>query len=531
MEIQDELTVRLNNFSTAPFLFIGSGISRRYLGLPDLNELLKRFSDEMGKSYEYYYSKSEGDLPKVASLIAIDYHKFWFESENHSGDRLKYPQFIKTIDSPLKIEIAKFLNIQFEEKYPTLSKNEEIQILKKSTFDGIITTNYDGLLEELFSDYIVFIGQEGLIFSNPQSIGEIYKIHGSCSDPNSLVLTSKDYEKFDKRNAYLAAKLLTLFVEHPIIFLGYSLEDSNIQKIFSAISSCLTNDNIGKLKDRLIFIIWDEKKEGDNISLSSYVTKENVNIPITVIKSNEFSSVYKALGDIERKLPIRLLRQLKEQFYDFILNNDPSQKCKVVVNIEDSQDLSNIEFVVGVGVISQIAELGLRGITRNDLFDDLIVEDRHFNPEQIVQKTLPFLIPGRNYVPIFKYLRNSCYLNSYGQLIAKDLNDAVIQKAIEVNSSYFKPHRSYEHYKDYIRKFSGINDLRKEYDDIHLLFFIPLLDIEKIDTDELHDFLVDIRDDFLPVDAPNQTYRTYYKILCCLYDWIKYGAGDDLKIL
>jgi len=532
VEIQDELTVILNNFSTAPFLFIGSGISRRYLGTPDWNKLLNLFSDEMGKSYDYYYSKSEGDLPKVASLIAHDYHDFWFNSKEHSEDRERYSKFLKNVDSPLKIEIAKFLDKQFEQKIELLNDNEEIKLLTDSKFDGIITTNYDVFLERLFSDYVVYIGQEELIFSNPQSVGEIYKIHGSSSDPNSIVLTMKDYEKFDKRNAYLAAKLLTIFVEHPIIFIGYSLEDPNIQKILNAISSCLTNDNIGRLKDRLIFVIWDEKREGDTLSPSNYVTKENVNIPITVIKTYDFSSIYKALGDIERKLPIRLLRQLKEQFYEFILSNNPSEKCKIALNFEDPQDFSDVEFVVGVGVISQMSELGLRGITRNDLFDDLIIEDRQFNPKQVVKSTLPFLISGRTYVPIFKYLRNGGFFTSDGKLSTKDLDKKIIDTAIEVNSSYFKPHSSYLHYKKSMRKYSGLKDLIEEhgYDNNHLLLIIPLLDIDKINPEELHDFLRKIRDEFLPASAPNQTYRTYYKILCCLYDWIKYGCGDNLEI-
>ena len=49
---------------------------------------------------------------------------------------------------------------------------------------------------------------------------------------------------FEKKNPYLAAKLLTIFTEHPIIFIGYSLTDENILKILNSIAQCLTSDNL-----------------------------------------------------------------------------------------------------------------------------------------------------------------------------------------------------------------------------------------------------------------------------------------------
>jgi hypothetical protein len=47
--------------------------------------------------------------------------------------------------------------------------------------DGIITTNWGLFIEQIFPDYKPYIGQKELLFSNPQQIAEIYKIHGCCS--------------------------------------------------------------------------------------------------------------------------------------------------------------------------------------------------------------------------------------------------------------------------------------------------------------------------------------------------------------
>jgi hypothetical protein len=143
---------------------------------------------------------------------------------------------------------------------PDAILREELDLLSKAVVDGIITTNWDTLLEDIFSDYEVFVGQDELIFSATQGIGEIYKIHGSCSRPNSLVLTDEDYTRFQERNPYLAAKLLTTFVEHPIIFLGYSLSDDNVRSVLRSIASCLTTTTIPELRNRLIFVQWEPGK-------------------------------------------------------------------------------------------------------------------------------------------------------------------------------------------------------------------------------------------------------------------------------
>ncbi|MGO9789150.1 MAG: SIR2 family NAD-dependent protein deacylase [Solirubrobacteraceae bacterium] len=101
--------------------------------------------------------------------------------------------------------------------------------------DGVITTNFDPLLEMLFPQFRVFVGQEELLFEDLMSVGEIYKIQGSHEEPDSLVLTKEDYERFGRENPVLAAKLMTVFVEHPVVFLGYSLSDPNVAAILQAI--------------------------------------------------------------------------------------------------------------------------------------------------------------------------------------------------------------------------------------------------------------------------------------------------------
>ncbi|WP_157134846.1 hypothetical protein [Bilophila sp. 4_1_30] len=77
-----------------PFLFIGSGFSRRHLGLDDFKGLLESTCLENMKPFEYYYSTASEDLPKVALTLALD-----FQNEVWSDKKLSY--FIEKIKNYL----------------------------------------------------------------------------------------------------------------------------------------------------------------------------------------------------------------------------------------------------------------------------------------------------------------------------------------------------------------------------------------------------------------------------------------------
>ena len=97
MKIEDVV----EKFNTTPFLFFGSGMTRRYYNLPDWKGLLEHFAreirdDEFAYSiYENRASKMDtpvGLLPKVAELIQTDYDEKWFRDasiRNLEADLLK----------------------------------------------------------------------------------------------------------------------------------------------------------------------------------------------------------------------------------------------------------------------------------------------------------------------------------------------------------------------------------------------------------------------------------------------------------
>ncbi|CRN00035.1 hypothetical protein [Pseudomonas sp. 34 E 7] len=401
MDIEAELSSVFSQRSSGPFLFLGSGFSRRYIGLEDWEGLLSRFC-LTGKPYAYYKSSANNDTPKSAQLIADDFHDLWWGHDEYAIKREHSAHLINDRTSPLRLEICDYLQHKHLNEIPQTIL-EEINALKECDVDGIITTNWDVFTESLFPDHTVYIGQKELLFSNTMNIGEIYKIHGCCSVPDSLILTETDYHDYNNRNAYLASKLITIFVEHPVVFIGYSISDTNIRDLLKSISLCIGKENIAKLRDNLIFIDRNEPIGGPIIE-TSYLQFDSIQIPVKVVKTKNYTPVYDAIAQFERKLPARVLRFCKERVYEIVKGQNPDKKI-AVVDYDKIQDENDIEIVFGLGVIGKVGETGYKGISIGDIFEDLISNNKNFDPKKLVETTLSLLPKQTKFVPVFKYLR------------------------------------------------------------------------------------------------------------------------------
>ncbi|MFH6999417.1 SIR2 family protein [Flavobacterium sp. FlaQc-57] len=509
----------ISKFSTSPFLFVGSGFSRRYLGLPTWELLLMEICKDLklSRPYNFYKSNADSKLPKVASIIGQDFNDIWWSNPEFEESRNRFSSLAETKFSPLKFEVAKMISSKIE-----LVQNDiidkELKLLKKINIDGVITTNWDQLLERTFPDFNKFIGQEELIFSELYSIGEIYKIHGCSSKPNSLIITEEDYLNYEERNAYLAAKLLTIFIENPIIFVGYSLDDKNIQSILKSIIKCLTKEKVEKLKDRLIFCQWSSEQIEPTIIDSTLLISDTV-IPIKLVVLHDFIDLFTVLANNKRKLPIKILRQMKGMVYDFVKSNTSKSKIYVTDNLEDIEKLHNAEFVYGVGLKDKFAEVGIKGIELKDILTDTI-NSREWDAVKISQLCLPYL--NGKYIPYFKHLRNAGFLNENSKIDedndTTEFSPGFIKKVNEVQIESFYPSANYIRKKDEINAiFQSFNELKETGNHLHVLVYTPLLFVDKINLEHLRQYL-DENCEFLN----NSSLGTHFRKLICLYDYLTY---------
>lgn len=94
--------------------------------------------------------------------------------------------------------------------------------------------NYNELRQIVWKifEFNPLIGND-ILLSNPY--GSVYKIHGCVSDSNNIIITREDYDNFNNKYELIRAQLLSIFIHNPIIFIGYSISDSNIKSLLKTI--------------------------------------------------------------------------------------------------------------------------------------------------------------------------------------------------------------------------------------------------------------------------------------------------------
>lgn len=333
-EVSDDIRKTLEDMGCQPILFIGSGLSIRYFNGPNWEELLELMANQCPKIDKHfaYYRQSYPDLIDIGTIFAESYKEWaWESGREEFPDELFHSS--KTPQVYLKYRISKY----FEKITPDSSDEiadptyvKEIELIQDVRPHALITTNYDTFLENIFENYTPIIGQK-ILRTNHASIGEIFKIHGCVTDPESLVLTRKDYDEFDRKKKYLSAKLLTYFAEHPLLFVGYGAGDPNIKKILADIAEILVAK--GNLIQNIYILQWKEKfpdeyrpKREEIISIGS-----QRNVRIKNIEASSFDWVFKAFGRLNtiKEVNPKTLRALFARTYELIRHDIPRKTIEV----------------------------------------------------------------------------------------------------------------------------------------------------------------------------------------------------------
>ncbi|PWW26661.1 SIR2-like protein [Chryseobacterium sp. AG844] len=174
-----------------------------------------------------------------------------------------------------------------------------LMLSKIPHFKTIITTNYDSLFEDT-NDNIEVIRR-----SKDYPIADLkkqllFKIHGDLTDTDNIILTDSDYDKYfstNQENTLFWNAIKDRLASNAILFIGYSLEDSNINVLIRKII-----DQLGENRKEMFFVspeIKEHKKrflERYGIFYFETTGEKLIEEIFDDLKLNYFPNLSKGLG-------------------------------------------------------------------------------------------------------------------------------------------------------------------------------------------------------------------------------------------
>lgn len=524
-----------------PILFVGSGLTRRYKEAPTWEDLLLKIAEYIDAVPAFQKIKSqvmqdpENKTKQrweinalIASKLEILFNDHFYEKNLETHEE----EWIQDNRNPFRECIAFIIK-----KYDYIDNEKlsyERQLLKNldEKIIATITTNYDCMLEEVFNytKDSTFIGQPELFSPRANGLSEIYKLHGCVSQPDKIIISHLDYKRFEETAKLFTAKLMTLMSENPVIFLGYSIEDPNVQSVLRDLVSCLDRSQIDSLNKHFYVIEFDPGKEEiieKTVSLNAVsYDGHNVTFPVTVLATDNYALIYEEPHKLKPTLNLKLVRQVKRIINDIVLESvesDHLQQNKtphIAVMLDDLEKIESPEgLAVVVGTAQQVSQYGYGIHDLKFIIEDIIFDKNTFKPKLMVQVTFGKHLCARNrLVPIHKYI---------SQLTVQEVkkHERVVLYAKHRNTavSFLT--------NDMRKRIKTIEDITEsqlremlsnyEFEDnpSNIYRYMIKAAISNVGIEVVRDFL---QKEFYNYEKMNLTHLADFKRLACIYDFVVY---------
>lgn len=391
-----------SNYHNHPILFLGTGISLRYLQQSyTWDGLLMKISKELyGNEEKYYDIKASCEengffrYDSIATIIERDFNEIVQQDRHGKFEKINeifYENMKLHINlSRFKIYISELLS-EVETKPEMASEISELKKIRKN-IGSIVTTNYDKFIEKTF-EFLPLIGNN-ILLSNPY--GSVYKIHGCVSEPSKTIINENDYAIFNKKFELIRAQLLSLFIHNPIIFIGYNIGDSNIRNILKTIYTYVEPNTELAEKIRKNFLLIEYEKDSQNLDIVEHdIEIEGIStIRINKLKTDDFTSVYKSLANLN--LPVSAMDIRKVQTVVKEIYSGGSIKVSIV---EEIDDLKNNDRILVIGSSKTIQyQYQTQKETIENYFK--IIEESNSNLLLLIDK---YNIQTAQYFPIYGF--------------------------------------------------------------------------------------------------------------------------------
>ncbi|HBK4620408.1 TPA: SIR2 family protein, partial [Klebsiella michiganensis] len=397
----------IGQYRNHPVLFIGAGVSLRYLNNSHTwDGLLKYIAFELKGNNEFYLdikAECQVDGKYNYSLIATKLEKAFNQAlgEDRNGKFKEINDYFyaemerENNLSRFKIYISKLVgSLDYRE-----DKKEELAELKKirKNVGSVITTNYDGLVEDVFS-FEPLVGND-ILLSNPY--GSVYKIHGCIKYPSKIIITEDDYSHFDNKYELIRAQLLSIFIHNPIIFMGYGIGDENIKSLLKTIFTYVEPNSLTAQRIRNNFLLVEFEKH----STSHDITEHDIDlegfstIRINKIKTDDFIEIYRSLSNLNlpvSAMDIRKVQSIVKDIYSGVHDDGTSIKVNIT---EDIDSLNNSDKILVIGSSNSIKYEHKNSSNFMTDYFDIIDESNH----QLLQLIDKINITSTQWFPIYGF--------------------------------------------------------------------------------------------------------------------------------
>lgn len=492
----------ISNYKNHPVLFIGTGMSLRYLNNSyTWDGLLRKIASDLTGNQERYLDIKAGcqnqdgkyEYDKVASILEGEFNAYVLANRDGKFEMINdlfYANMEKGINiSRFKIYIAeqlKVLNLKDE-------MQNEIKELKKirKNIGSIITTNYDKLIEDIF-EFTPLIGND-ILLSNPY--GSVYKIHGCVSNPARLIISSTDYNFFNNKYELIRAQLLSLFIHNPIIFMGYSIGDENIKNILKTIFTYIepNSDQAKKIRENFLLVEYDPGNNNEEIVEHDIDMAGFSTIRINKIKTDNYTSLYKSLSALQLPISAMDVRKVQGIVKEIYAGGN------IKVNItEDLDSLRNDDKIIAIGSTKTITYHHQSASEMMQNYFKIIDESN----EQVLSLIDKYTIPKTMYFPIYGFSMINPEIKSANKL-KENLDEHLTQGIAKMKEACQNDHNSI----DAIMDDTSISPSNKN----HAILWSIMKD--NIDLDIVEDYLRKFEDKT----------STSYRRLLCAYDDKRYN--------
>lgn len=202
-------------------IFVGAGVSRNS-GIPTWGQIVRVFAD------------------------AIQY-------PNHrlsTSEYIRIPQYYYGLDD--SVNHADYYRLLRQVMKPDAKPNIMDELIVNLHPEHIVTTNYDKLLDQVVQDYEIVRCDRDLLKTHSNHY--LIKMHGDIDNIEELVFKEQDYLQYSETHRLMETYLKSLLIDHVFLFVGYSLNDYNLNTFTSWIDYIAKEMNVKKEMHRNFFL-------------------------------------------------------------------------------------------------------------------------------------------------------------------------------------------------------------------------------------------------------------------------------------